>query len=352
MRKVIGTTAGALLVWVALPFMLAIHSDLGAFLHRELAYRVISNRLVTGLATDEEKTRAIMAFFYLNEAQFNDWALAHDSNLLNDLVRNIGWSDQKANGMTHLLDKQGIAARMVMFPCHSFAEVIIDGQPRVFDPEYNGNFVTKNDPNSIATLQDVVQHSNELTTGYGQSFEDYPKKEVLTCGKPQRWNYLHETRSFAKKVLIQLMNVHFAFGGNHFAWMFQDWYLAVSPPVLKDTMEQEHFRARCLNLLGRTDKAIEIYGENKSPRSQYFLFKALLESKRFAEAQAVYQRNTNSLDAINPKKDAEYVLLFANYIAKLQAMSNADISAAFHLSEEELLAFNTVMRSLQAAPKN
>jgi hypothetical protein len=352
MRKVIGGTIGALLVWMALPFMFAIHSELGAFLHRELAYRVISNRLVTGLETDEEKTRAIMAFVYLNEAQFDDWALAQDRNVLHDLVRNIGWCDQKANGMVHLLDKQGIAARMVMFPCHSFAEVIIDGQPRVFDPEFNGYFVSKSDRNSIATLQDVLQHSNELTTRNGQSFEAYPKKEVLTCGKPQRWNYLQETRSFAKNALIQLMNIHVALGGNTFTWMFQDWYFAVSPLALNDPMEQEHFRARCLDLLGRTDKAIDIYGENKSPRSQFFLVKALLESKRFAEAQAGYQRNANTLNAIKPEKDAEYVLLLANYIAKLQAMSNADLIAAYRLSKEEFSAFTDVLGTLSPESNN
>ena len=80
--------------------------------------------------------------------------------------------------------------------------------------------------------------------------------------------------------------------------------------------------------------------------------KALLESKRFAEAQAGYQRNANTLNAIKPEKDAEYVLLLANYVSKLQAMSNADLIAAYRLSKEEFSAFTDVLGTLSPESNN
>jgi hypothetical protein len=338
MRKPFVVIVGLLLLWAITPFLLvAVHPSIAGFLHRELAYRVISDRLTIGLTTDLEKTRAVMTYVHLNEAQLEDWSWAEDRDVMHDLVRGIGWCDQKANAMAHLLEKQGVAARMVMFPCHTFAEVRIDGAMKLFDSEYNCHFFLKDSPDEIATLQDLQERSLELMTSSGLEFSAYEKKAVITCGNARPWTFLDEQRPLGKRMLIGLLNGHVALGGMGFASALQEWYFAVSSDAEKaNATETQHFRARCMDLLGRTGVALELYKRDRTMRAQYFLFKAQLETGVFEKARRTYSASKAMLAANVADEHGYYSEVQRSYISKLQQLNRKELMAVYGFSAEEL----------------
>jgi len=337
MRKPIVLLLGLLILWAFAPFIIAFHPAAGGFLHREMAYRVISDRITDRDTTAQEKADAIMAFVYLNETQLPDWALAQDVDVLQDLVRNIGWPDQKTNAMVHLLDKQGIDARMVLFPCHAFAEVEIDGALKLFDPAFNGHFFVNDAQEERAGLADLLHRPERVMTSRGTKFEDHEKAEVLTCGNAQQWDFLSETRSTGRKLLGKLLYGHIAVFGNWFVWAFQDWHLFLlgdETPLANSN----HYRARCLDLLGRSEQAMEIYAADSSSWGRYFLFKAQVERGEYERARKTFMDARAAFFASEINEDTHYAAVQRDHITKLQQMDGKKLMEVYRLSETELIA--------------
>lgn len=345
MRKPIVLLLGLLILWAIAPFIMAVHPSLGGFLHREMAYRVISDRLSNQCVTTREKADAIMAYVYLNEAQLSGWELAKDVDVLNDLVRNIGWPDQKANAMAHLLDKQGIAARMVLFPCHAFAEVEIDGKLKLFDPEFNGHFFVNDHPEERAELADLLHRPSEVLTSRGYKLEDYEKIEVLTCGNAQKWAFPSKTRSIERKILRMLIDGHLAIGGNWFAWAFQDCYFFLHGEKMS-SINGKRFWARSIDLLGRRELAMEIYTADTSAWGYYFLFKAHVENGAYEKARDTFLQAKSALIFAEENQDKHYANVQQAYISKLQQMDGKELMQAYRLSETELIALFELLDGL------
>jgi len=187
------------------PFLLVLaNGNLAHYLHKELAYRYISQRITENCKNDFEKVVILNSFIFLNEEQNAPFIDVVDNSVYFDLVRHIGWCDQKANGLVHLLEKQNIKARIVMFPCHSIAEVWIDNIPRFFDPMFNCYFVYENDRERIATLEEVLNDNDKLIMSNGDTFSEYGGQAITTCGNYRNWSILIDTKPLYKKCYQKL----------------------------------------------------------------------------------------------------------------------------------------------------
>jgi len=320
----------AFIAIVVLPFALAIHPALGGFLHRQLAYRFISTELTDGCTTNHERTMAVMAYVHLHETHLSDWSLAEDRDVLHDLVRNVGWCDQQANAMAHLLLPLGIDARMVMFPCHTFAEVHLAGRPVLFDPTYNSYFFIQDTPDSIAILNDLLNRPKQLMTRHGQDMEGYPRKDVLTCGNPVQWKWLSSSMTAGRRIFTGLIGAYHTIGGRPFAQTFNQWHLLIHPNTLNPL-----FDARCLHLFGQRKKAIAAYTEDGSLAARFFLFQALVEEARYDEALTAMDAFLELADQYSGA-DHFYTEVFVDYTAKLQSMQGDELRLMFDLDDDGL----------------
>lgn len=326
---------------IFLPFFLAFHHALGNFLHRQLAYTLIGAELTEYCTTDHERTMAVMAYVYLHETHLSDWSLAKDKDVLHDLIRNVGWCDQQANAMTHLLLPLDIDARMVMFPCHTFAEVNLGDRPLLFDPTYNNHFIIQNETDSIATLNDLLYSPKKLITRHGQDLEGYERKDILTCGNPVQWKWLSSSISSGRKILSGLIKMYFVIGGQPFAQTFNQWYLLIHPNTLNP-----RFDTRCLHLFGQRDRAIAAYSEDGSLAAQFFLFQALVEEGRYDEA--LLSRDTfRELASDYRGADSYYSEVMEDYTAKIFSLSGGELRLLFQLDTKGLDNFFLFLERLE-----
>ena len=98
-----------LILFISFPFLLTLtHPLVAHYLHKELAYRYISNKVTENSRNDLEKILILNSFIFLNEEQKVRFIYPVDNSVYFDLVRHIGWCDQKANGLVHLLENQNI----------------------------------------------------------------------------------------------------------------------------------------------------------------------------------------------------------------------------------------------------
>lgn len=95
----------------------------------------LSQELTDGQRSETDKALALMVFIHLAEASPQDHTLAIDADVVTDLMRGIGYCDQKSNLLMQLLAEQGIGSRLLMFERHTVCEVRIDGHWAMLDPE-------------------------------------------------------------------------------------------------------------------------------------------------------------------------------------------------------------------------
>lgn len=324
----ISVTTG-LMVLALLPFaLIALHPALAGFIHRQTIYRFISSEVAKGCGSDMERTMSVMAWVHLHETRLNDWSLAEDRDVLHDLVRNVGWCDQQSNAMAHLLLPLGIDARMVMFPCHTFAEVRVDGRPLLFDPTYNSYFFIHGSADSIATLADLRSRPDALMTRHGLDMDAYPRNDVRTCGRPQLWTWLPESTSVWRKAVIHMLQAYLAVGGGSCARALDHWYFTIhsrtEPPL---------YRARCLQLLGQSEEAMEVYRADGSLVAAFFLFQTLVEAGRYEEA---LQALNSFRETPSAPEHAYYTEVMQDYLLKLQSLNGSELSQLFRLDGDGL----------------
>jgi len=134
----------------------------------EFAYRRIADRFDT--------TEALNSWIYVNEEQSLLWMKedAIDKNCLFDLVRGIGWCDQKSFLLTKLLAIKGIEAKSIIFPCHTFVQV----GDKYYDPTFNKTEYYQG--NCIEGVIPKVSGSNLtlMNTAYNIIYRSYPKEYV------------------------------------------------------------------------------------------------------------------------------------------------------------------------------
>jgi hypothetical protein len=308
------------------PFaLLPLHEELAGFLHRQLAYRVIADRVTQDATTDMERVLAIMAFVHLNEAQPDDWGLAEDRHVLHDLARHVGWCDQKANAMAHLLMPISISAHMVMFPCHTFAEVVVDGRSLLFDPKHNSYFFERGMPGQLASLTELLSRPQDLMTRHGEDMVAYEDADILTCGRPNHWTTPEETLSPTKKLLDRWMGLAFRIGGHGYAQAINRWYLRIAPDK-----EDNVYTARMLDLFGENDEAKKGLSTLTGNRAVFFLFKLQVETGDYLNAPATLKK----MDARpSDKTDVLYAMVMTDYLTKLGTMEGSELMRLFGTDE-------------------
>jgi hypothetical protein len=127
-KKVALVLLALVVAYLAFPLMWLAFDVTADNMVAEFAYRRIAERY----DTPEE----LNSWIYVNEEQ-GSWLDVNkdaiDKNCLFDLVRGVGWCDQKSMLLTKFLAIKGIEARSVQFPCHTFVQA---GQ-RYYDPAFN-----------------------------------------------------------------------------------------------------------------------------------------------------------------------------------------------------------------------
>lgn len=324
MRKTIITLLAVLVVSLPLtgPFALApMNNQLAGFLHRQLAYRVIGERVMRDAKTDMERVLAVMAFVHLNEAQPDDWGVAEDRHVLYDLIRHIGWCDQKANAMAHLLMPAGISAHMVMFPCHTFAEVVVNGRSLLFDPLHNTYFFERGAADQVASLTELLSRPQDMLTRQGVDMNSYKERDILTCGRPRHWTSPEEALSTSKRLLDKWMGLAFRIGGQSYARAFNRWYLRIAPEV-----DDDLYRSRLLDIFMERDEAQNRYAALTGNRALFFLFKLQVETGDYLNAPAALKK----MDARpSDKTDVLYAMVMTDYLTKLGTMEGSELMRLF-----------------------
>jgi len=158
------------ILYVGFPLVWLVSDVTADSMVAEFAYRRIADRF----DTPEE----LNSWIYVNEEQCLAWMTikedAIDKNCLFDLIRGIGWCDQKSFLLTKLLAIKGISARCILFPCHTFVE----SNGMYYDPAFN-----KTEYYSGDCIQGVEPRYNDynitgLTYIYNAIYGIYPKEYI------------------------------------------------------------------------------------------------------------------------------------------------------------------------------
>lgn len=311
--------------------LLSVHEGFSGFVHRQLAYRVIAQHITEPGDDALTKVKDVMAYVHLNEAELGDWSLSEDVHVLHDMVNHIGWSDQKANAMAHLLHPVGVDARMVLFPCHSFAEVQVENRLLLFDPDGNQYFFDRDMPDQIAGLEAVLRRSQELMTSSGTDWEGYAHSNVADCGLFQRYDFPGNGMPLHKRMAAATVGLLHRLGGIGLARSFNNWHLA----RYHSSVEQEFYRIRCHQLFNDAPDAASLYGQMTGERARFFQFRSLVETGDMVKAHEVlidFQRMTSN----GPVEDARYITVMQDYLTKLRLMDGSQLMRTLNLSESQL----------------
>lgn len=356
-----------MILFICSPFLLILaNGNLAHYLHKELAYRYISNIVTKNCKSDLEKVVTLNSFIFLSEEQRTPFTAVVDSSVYFDLVRQTGWCDQQANGLVHLLEKQDIKAGIVMFPCHSVAEVWIDNIPRFFDPMFNCYFVYENDRERIATLDEVLNDNDKLIMSNGASFSEYEGKSIKTCGGYKNWSILIDTKPLYKKMLSKTMDFYYYIGGDFFCDAFQDFHFYVvekfrggnladflGPVNTSERMLNEYksemyftlYKARGYHLFNNFSKANRIYddllnSEDFRDDALFFQAKISLQTKNFSQLrESISIINDEYREAIATGANGnkiEYLLFIKPYLRKFYLVEKWKLQNIFNFTESEV----------------
>lgn len=357
----------AVILFISFPFLLILaNGNLANYLHKELAYRYISNKVTESCKSDLEKAVMLNSFIFLSEEQRTSFTDVVDNSVYLDLVRHTAWCDQQANGLVHLLEKQNIKARTVMFPCHSVAEVWIDNIPRFFDPMFNCYFVYENDRTRVATLEEVLNDNDNLIMSNGGRFPAYGGKAITTCGNCRNWSILIDAKPPYKKMLSETMDFYYSIGGDFFCDVFQDFLFSVmekfrggkivdflGPIVTSERMLSEYksetyfdlYKARSYHLFNNFSKANSIYDDlldSKDFKDDALFFKAqvALQTKKFSELKKytsiICDERREATTTGTDGNEIEYLFFLKAYLKKFYLIENWQLENIFNFTDPEI----------------
>lgn len=262
---------------------------LADYVYRELAYRVISDRVTAGAESEMEKADALLNYMSTHEYAPTVHAGGYapgmesrpvDATVMNDLVRGIGWCDQQAWGLATLLAKQEIPGTLLMLrgntpvSHHSVAEVYLSGEWRILDPFYAVTFVRPN--GDLATFDDL-QHPEQLASDRRGAieayqpdfFDDYYFSMFAPDHPPTRWAPLTSSKDVTRRIITRGVDLYEGVFGRAFAHPFQDAWLLRQRYDTEDA--KLFFRARHYHLFFRQERALALYARltTEYPNSSY-----------------------------------------------------------------------------------
>lgn len=241
-----------------LPFgMLLGPKVLRDYINRELAHKVITEKITKDLKTDEEK--AIRLFNYVCTHIFKVTGVyAVNEFPLNDIVRGTAYCDQQANSLLWLARKAGIKGRLIFLrgydsvSHHSVCDLYIDGRYRIFDPYYD--FVFFNDEGKIATFNEIQNGYQDLRSDGLEALRLYSKFKLNNYFR--LYEPAHEatfkTKDLKRILVSGFISLYYDIFGDPYVTMFQEFYFR-----LYDI--QPFFRARFKHAAFRLKEAIADY---------------------------------------------------------------------------------------------
>lgn len=379
-----------LLIAILAPFALTYFSiEGGHYLNREMTYQTIANRFIIRSANPIEFTETINTYFFLNESRSPPFSTTLEHTAHSDLTRNIGWCDQKVVGLLHILERNDIEGNMVMFPCHTVAEIELNGTKLFIDPTYNTYFkLTKT--NDLASLRSVLEESDSLLSNNGSEFSDYEGKSILDCGNYRLSQRLSESKSFKKKVLTKIVEFNMMLGSTFYVNTFQKFYFSEierkgtkALPFLFSihkaksdsgnlNAEIDLYKARCMHLIGNYPAALKSYSKLVNDdifidEATFFKAKILLEENdideffnlykaidsKYGETMSFYlneagkynlngsaQRLSKSENRAGLKLKADgqdilYFFILEDYVNKLKLLNKHQLAKFFDLNSKD-----------------
>jgi len=263
-----------LVAFLAAPYLSLLVPKAAYYVYKEITYKTVSDSIA---ANSEPPERVVILFNnFFHENLFSPiGAKAIDKDTYNDLVRGIGFCDQKAWGMSALLARRGIYSRMVMTTNpegqsnHTVMEAKIGGRWCFFDPQYG--FVVRKANGELASFNDVCEDpslilksqamldikkfdpaSYDVIKGFFGSNIFYPNAK-----KPTIWDCPDNNKSFFRFLLAKELDLYVKIFGKKFAYTFQDIYLNMFAG--KSGYNELFFRARNYDIYGRHDLAVDYY---------------------------------------------------------------------------------------------
>jgi len=221
----------------------------------EFAYHRVADRVVDNTElTKTEVVGNLNSWVYVNEEQNLPWMGVGDSSAIDytclfDLVRGIGWCDQKAFLLTKLLAIKGIEARSILFPCHTFTVVYINEEERYYDPAFNCEVILKGGRYTVKSGDysgDCVNNYSPNLSISNMSYLSSVHNLIYRCYSKQYIDWWLELYSLRKG--SNLMDIHKA--------------SSVSDYYLNEYSDAEFFpiyKARLYQLFGLYDRAEAIY---------------------------------------------------------------------------------------------
>jgi tetratricopeptide (TPR) repeat protein len=258
---------------LAVPVILVLGpSKLSDYAYRELAYRVIVERVTAGLTDEEQITYALAEWIGSHEfAPPAAQVPAVDLTVFNDLVRGIGWCDQIAWGLSTLLAQRGIPSTLLMLSGaqqesrHTVAAVYLKGEWRVVDPLYKLTFVRPT--GQLGTFEDLANPTSRLTLVSAKrdaikrvDAEFFPQtyyRYFEPAYPATMWAPLTETKDVSRRFVSTVVAAYERVFGDRFVHAFQDAWLRRQSYQSVD--EEIFLRARHYDLFFRTEAAAEGY---------------------------------------------------------------------------------------------
>lgn len=370
-KVIIISSVIAVILFISFPFwvILAKSPPEANYLHWELAYRHISDEVTRNCENDLEKAITLNSFMFLSEDTGRHCDVLYHSPYF-DLVRHIGYCDQKARGLVHLLEKQDIEAKGLGFECHSVAGVLINDTPRFFDPHYNCYFVYKDNRERVATLKEVLNDNDRLMTNNGKSFSEYRGRCIATSefvGILIDTEYYYEY--YHNKMSVRAMEFYYHIGGVFFCNLFQDFHFFIMEKFrggkvadtfgtayglnVTERQRNEHeseayfdlYKARNYHLFGNFQKADMIYdsllnsGYFKDD-ALFFKTKILLQTRKFSELREyisnICDEYGEDITGGAGGYEIRYLFFIERYLEKFCSVENQQLQNIFHFTQPEI----------------
>ncbi|NQT06182.1 MAG: hypothetical protein HQ575_01430 [Candidatus Omnitrophica bacterium] len=285
------------------------------YINRELAHKVIAEKVTQGAKSDEEK--AIRLFDYLCTHIFKvSNVYAVNEFPLNDILRGSAYCDQQANTLLWLARKAGIKGRLIFLrgydeaSHHSVCDLYIDGKYRIFDPYYA--IIFYDNDGAIATFEDIQKRDKAIRS------DAFEAMQLYSGYNPANYYRLYEptyrptinTKDIKRILASEFISLYYDLFGDVFVILFQESYFR-----LWDI--RPFFRGRLKHMAFRLDEAIADYTIAISDAKSSDLIRS---EAAFYRAQAIWD-----------KGDYNRAILEFNKFSKEHPRSRWDVAAQFYL---------------------
>lgn len=319
--------------WPKVAFWLALMAGLGlvliaarprfmAHIGRHFLLEKVAHRVAQPSNTAFDKAWALTCYLHFTEASPDTLVPAIDSSPAHNLLRGVGWCDQKANTLMHLLTQIGIKARVIMFENHSVCEAFLDNDWVMFDPQLCRWYAEqKGGPplglSQVQTFPSVVSQQDDVLE-LNQRQKLWPGAHKATYTLPEGGlNSILEWLCTPLRRYLPSLSTEADF--------------SLSPAELLE--------ARWLQMLGNADLAASLYRQYPNMgMARYYLFTALLES---GDLNALTRERVEYWAGQSKQPMTDYQALFGHLTQKLMAAQPSEIALAFNLTIAEASRLQT-----------